>query len=209
MITKQFVQAGRAVFTVEVPEAFRTNNPDMRPHYTFKVKFRKATQQYPDTWFVSLLTGPDNTAAYTYVGILTADGAVRLTSASTFNNTSRPVELFNKVVRRVFTNDTQPITDAGFKVHHEGQCGRCGRALTVPESIESGIGPECARVMGCGSIRKRTRKAHINSYSMVLAFLAQSSSQIACSGCRSSSIPSSVMASPSMASGTSVTSNII
>jgi hypothetical protein len=29
------------------------------------------------------------------------------------------------------------------EVHHEGRCGRCGRALTVPESIESGFGPEC------------------------------------------------------------------
>jgi hypothetical protein len=28
-------------------------------------------------------------------------------------------------------------------VHHEGRCGRCGRTLTVPESIESGFGPEC------------------------------------------------------------------
>lgn len=28
---------------------------------------------------------------------------------------------------------------------HEGRCGRCGRRLTVPESIESGFGPECAR----------------------------------------------------------------
>jgi len=29
------------------------------------------------------------------------------------------------------------------EVHHEGRCGRCGRALTVPESIKSGFGPEC------------------------------------------------------------------
>lgn len=28
---------------------------------------------------------------------------------------------------------------------HEGKCGRCGRALTDPESIERGIGPECAK----------------------------------------------------------------
>jgi hypothetical protein len=30
------------------------------------------------------------------------------------------------------------------EVWHEGRCGRCGRRLTVPESIESGLGPECA-----------------------------------------------------------------
>jgi len=28
---------------------------------------------------------------------------------------------------------------------HEGVCGKCGRKLTVPESIESGFGPECIK----------------------------------------------------------------
>lgn len=28
---------------------------------------------------------------------------------------------------------------------HEGKCGKCGRVLTVPESIERGLGPICAR----------------------------------------------------------------
>lgn len=27
---------------------------------------------------------------------------------------------------------------------HEGRCGRCGHRLTVPESIETGLGPICA-----------------------------------------------------------------
>lgn len=31
---------------------------------------------------------------------------------------------------------------------HEGRCGRCGRRLTVPESIESGFGPECIKHIG-------------------------------------------------------------
>jgi len=29
------------------------------------------------------------------------------------------------------------------EVWHEGRCARCGRRLTVPESISSGFGPEC------------------------------------------------------------------
>jgi hypothetical protein len=29
------------------------------------------------------------------------------------------------------------------EIHHEGKCCRCGRKLTVPRSIELGIGPEC------------------------------------------------------------------
>ena len=33
-------------------------------------------------------------------------------------------------------------------IQHEGSCCRCGRTLTHPESIESGIGPECAKHFG-------------------------------------------------------------
>lgn len=36
----------------------------------------------------------------------------------------------------------------GVTVRHEGRCGRCGRTLTVPASIDSGIGPDCAERMG-------------------------------------------------------------
>jgi uncharacterized protein DUF6011 len=30
------------------------------------------------------------------------------------------------------------------EVYHEGRCGRCGRRLSVPSSVASGMGPECA-----------------------------------------------------------------
>lgn len=33
------------------------------------------------------------------------------------------------------------------KIRHEGRCGRCGIALTTPESIDSGFGPVCRREM--------------------------------------------------------------
>lgn len=33
---------------------------------------------------------------------------------------------------------------------HEGQCGACGRPLTVPDSIKRGIGPECRRSLNAG-----------------------------------------------------------
>lgn len=43
-------------------------------------------------------------------------------------------------------------------VRHEGKCGRCGRKLTVPESIDRGIGPECAGKMGVVSISSVARR---------------------------------------------------
>jgi hypothetical protein len=34
------------------------------------------------------------------------------------------------------------------ELRHTGLCGRCGRALTVPESIDTGFGPRCAAALG-------------------------------------------------------------
>jgi hypothetical protein len=33
----------------------------------------------------------------------------------------------------------------GFEFWHEGRCAQCGKRLTVPESIQSGFGPECVK----------------------------------------------------------------
>jgi hypothetical protein len=33
------------------------------------------------------------------------------------------------------------------EIWHEGKCGKCGRQLTVPSSIETGIGPECIKTL--------------------------------------------------------------
>jgi uncharacterized protein DUF6011 len=47
-----------------------------------------------------------------------------------------------------FKQITQGEMSNQLEIWHEGRCGRCGRKLTVPESIASGIGPECAEKMG-------------------------------------------------------------
>jgi hypothetical protein len=35
-----------------------------------------------------------------------------------------------------------------FKIWHRGFCAKCGKALTVPESILTGVGPDCAAMLG-------------------------------------------------------------
>lgn len=131
MISKQFVTAGRAVFTIKSVTG---------EYYTYRVKRVKTDYGY-DVFFVSLLTGPDNTRNYTYLGMLNdQDGTIRLTKASKYTEDTLPV----KVIRwacSVIWND-KPLPD-GYDFHHVGRCGRCGRDLTVPTSIESGFGPEC------------------------------------------------------------------
>lgn len=154
MISKEFVTAGKAVFTVEVDPVF-AEKFDLKPHYTFKVKFKpggpkedKPGENWPDAYFVSLLTGPDNYRNYTYLGKLIPDtGEVRLTNGSKFKDDSWPVKVIRHVLARVWAGEGDKITDAGWDCHHMGKCGRCGRRLTVPRSVLNGIGPECEKIV--------------------------------------------------------------
>ena len=152
-VTKQFVLAGKATFTIEVPESFRTEKPDLdlKPHYTFRVEHKAATGQYKEAWFAKLLTGPDNTRNYSYIGMLNADqGIVRTTAKSKLAGDSIVIKLLNRTLALVWAGDIAPLEAQGFKLHHEGRCGKCGRVLTTPTSVEIGIGPECLIQMNGG-----------------------------------------------------------
>lgn len=41
---------------------------------------------------------------------------------------------------------------ASVEIWHEGRCCRCNRKLTVPASIELGLGPDCAEDVGLGKV---------------------------------------------------------
>ncbi len=136
MINKEFILAGKAIFTV---------GNDKGDHYTFKVtKKEPKPGSYYNTpsFFVNLLTGPDNQSDYTYMGILKPDLFTCMpTKASQFTLASQPMRVFNWALRLVATDSPAP---KGYFMEHEGRCGRCARVLTVPESISSGFGPECS-----------------------------------------------------------------
>ena len=164
MITKEFVLAGNATFTVEPPTNFIAARAALgetwHPRYTYRVERvemdSRADPRVKDTfYFAKSMTGPDNTADYVYVGVVHPTlGTVRLTGKSAFPYDSTRVKVLMRVLSRIFAGEAAKITEAGWTVHHEGRCGRCGRALTVPSSIESGIGPECARKIRCTKINK-------------------------------------------------------
>lgn len=81
---------------------------------------------------------------YTYLGMLESE-RFRLTRASKMTPDSAPVRAFDFFVHNVIQLEREP---GALEIWHEGRCGRCGRKLTVPESIAAGIGPECAGRMG-------------------------------------------------------------
>lgn len=137
MLSKEFFRGGRAVFTVSNPKGLR---------YTFRIVRKEANDRYPENWFAGLLTGPNNVTDYSYLGVFEpADLSVRMTPGSRYDEASVPVRVLRWVLARAAEGADLP---AGYEVCHEGKCGRCGRALTVPESVASGIGPECSRIMG-------------------------------------------------------------
>lgn len=135
-VTKRFVLAGNAVFTATSVTG---------AHYTFKVKRvdpREGSYYKTAAYFVSLLTGSSNMSDFTYMGQLAPNtGEVRLTKKSNYTKDSTPFKVVNYVFGLLWREMPLP---AGYDLQHEGKCGRCGRRLTHPESITSGIGPECS-----------------------------------------------------------------
>ena len=149
MIGKQFITAGRAIFTIKVPDSFiaamqaKGNAPC--GHYTYRVRLAPATDRWPETLFVGYLTGPNNGTDYSPLGKLNPEtGAVALVQTTTLNDQSWPVRILRRFLAALWTGRENEVLAAGFDFQHEGRCGRCGRRLTVPESIEIGLGPECA-----------------------------------------------------------------
>jgi hypothetical protein len=134
-----FMTAGKATITLV----------GKQERFTYKVSAapkRKPTD--PDTWFVSLLNGPDNYLNYAYIGILQRGEDGRLffkwTSKARVGETALSVRGFKWAIV-YFADNRFP---KNLEVYHEGRCGRCGRKLTVPESITSGFGPECIGLVG-------------------------------------------------------------
>lgn len=97
-------------------------------------------------WFVSYLYGPDNESDFLYLGMLTQDDNPArpfrffTTRASEGLGGSPSFLAFGFFVKTTLNGDGHDQLE----VWHEGRCGACGRTLTVPDSIEAGLGPVCA-----------------------------------------------------------------
>ena len=127
----QLVSGRRAGYILAGLATFTIRNPQTGTRFTYKVT--KTADERP-FYFVGCLSGPDNTVDYSYLGVLD-HGKFRLTAKSKAGLDAPSVQAFQWL--------TGHWEDARVEVWHEGRCGRCGKKLTVPESIESGIGPVC------------------------------------------------------------------
>ena len=124
-----FVMAGNATFTLLSTATGK--------HYTYKVTKSKDAPR----WFVKVLCGRDNENDYRYIGMI-QNRTFLLTSGSELAPNCPSVISFRWFFLRLAKNNRAP---EGLEVWHAGRCCRCGRTLTVPESIALGLGPECAK----------------------------------------------------------------
>ena len=141
----RFLTAGNATFTLVSGKT--------GARYTFKVRKAKKDRPGPSMFFVSTLIGSDNESDYAYLGffttmhgdahVLQGRGATTLAAG----RKGKPEDVRFKALDWLLTNlraDRFTRFPAKAKVYHEGRCGKCNRKLTVPSSIESGLGPKCA-----------------------------------------------------------------
>jgi hypothetical protein len=117
-----FILAGNSTST------FLNRETDNR--FTYKVKKSKDS----DIFFVSVLTSPD---VYTYIGYITND--FKLGKKSKISKDAQSVKVFNYIFRKLKSGNLPEQIE----IWHNGKCGKCARKLTVPSSIDTGIGPEC------------------------------------------------------------------
>ena len=112
-----FIFAGKAIFTLK---SLKTGK-----HYTYKVS--KGTKYF----FVSVRYGDE----WTDIGSFrkTDMRAFPTWGTSTFSPSMKALSWFLNHI------DSDQI-----EFYHMGKCAACGRALTNPESIETGFGPICA-----------------------------------------------------------------
>ncbi|HKU52985.1 MAG TPA: DUF6011 domain-containing protein [Nitrospira sp.] len=152
---REFALAGNATITLQ---SEKTGN-----HFTYKIRQAedRETGKLTQRWFVSLLGGPDNESDFIYLGLLDMGnwrtnyldpaGPIQFRqTAKSCVASDRPSVMGFQYFWRAIAANSMPRQMAVF---HEGRCGRCGRKLTTPDSVQRGIGPECAEKMGFMTIR--------------------------------------------------------
>jgi len=139
---------GHTVFTIV------SNRTGTR--FTYRVKrankFNEQSRKWEpsNVWFVSVLSGSDNQDDYRFIGTIFDRGvAPKFFAHSNKSKVSKSASSF-VAFSWYFNNLIEGNEDAinNVEFFHQGICGRCGRELTVPSSIETGLGSICASKIG-------------------------------------------------------------
>lgn len=104
--------------------------------HTFKIRTQKSDARFkPGERIIYALTGPRNSTDYTGIGTIDEEGV----------HLWRRWDLTPKgEMARLFWRRVAEGRHPEWTVDQARTCICCNRLLTTPESIQSGIGPECA-----------------------------------------------------------------
>ena len=126
-----FITAGNSTFTIY--------SSKVNKRYTYKIKVDKKNE---NRFFVKVLFGPDNITDYRFLGWFYNDDFILLLSIKCcVDERDFRFTMLKYFLQFLSNKDKLPDTCSFYP---SGRCGRCGRLLTTPESIERGLGPECA-----------------------------------------------------------------
>lgn len=150
----ELILAGKAIITIK--------NANTGNRFTYRIKRMKTNDVHNKNdrrnalRFISVLTGNqnDDNHSYKYFGYFKIEGAIDFDGTQSFSykygeekakikRESQSVKVFEWVLSHLVYQ--KPMSD-NIEIWHNGHCCRCGRLLTVPESIADGIGPECKRI---------------------------------------------------------------
>lgn len=127
----RFLFAGYATFTLL--------DTRINERITYFVKQAEDNGKKKDMWFVSARVGMD----FLYFGYIDKDKKFNWAKTPKLSKDDLRAKYFLAFLIRV----NQEQVPNFIEFWHEGICGKCGRHLTVPESINNGLGPVCRKRM--------------------------------------------------------------
>lgn len=128
-LARNFLLGGRACLTLVSAKTSK--------RFTYRI-----VQKHKDfPHFVSVLTGPENTRDYSFLGTIFRKEEYAHGRKSRISSSAPCAQALTWALRYLL----QGVLPPQCEVWHDGRCGRCGRMLTVPESVSLGVGPECAK----------------------------------------------------------------
>ena len=128
---RNYINGGKGVITLLSPSGV---------HHTYYYKKPRNPNEFPeDVIFVYAVHGGNKLF---YVGMI-EQGHFSLTRSSRFNYNTEIVK--GAVFIMQILSGSRDINKTQMTIQHEGMCSVCGRKLTSPKSLITGLGPRCAR----------------------------------------------------------------
>lgn len=120
---------------------FTIINKETGDHRTFRIKKQAEGARFaPNAQIVGLLTGTDNESSYENFGFINPNGV----GIWQKKKADRAFKAMGDLLHSLITQGEESPYAHRYTVKHSEKCFICGRTLTTPDSIETGLGPVCA-----------------------------------------------------------------